>query len=72
MVFNGYSFLVWAAIPPLRNINLIQIRLAVHKPGNETPQPLKSSLIHDIALEILTAFTGSHSAKLTGTGMLIA
>lgn len=42
----GYCFLVWAAIPPLENINLIRIRLAVHKLENETPQHLKSDLLH--------------------------
>lgn len=43
-VFNGLWFGLQSHISPY--INLIQIRLAVHKLENETPQPLKSALIH--------------------------
>lgn len=71
---NGYWLFVWPAIPPLGNINLIQIRLAVHKLENETPLPLKSALVHMIQLWkyiSLLVFTACKSFCQTKTGMLI-
>lgn len=68
MFSNGYCFVVWAAICPLENVSLIQIRVSVHKLDNEAPPAFKISFhAHDIALEICFLCQHllplSHSAK---------